>query len=121
MAEWLRGPNSNSGVSDQQSVGSIPSRDTCVLKQDTSPLLRPSDGTLSCRSNVLCNACKRTQCTYRKEKVCAPVFLVRLAANCATAPCEALHGAIRIRSHNSNIVPHLAGNTVCYSARSVTG
>ena len=23
----------------------IPSRDTCVLKQDTSPLLRPSDGT----------------------------------------------------------------------------
>ena len=32
---------SNSGVSDQ---GSNPSRDTCVLKQDTEPLLRPSDG-----------------------------------------------------------------------------
>ena len=44
---------------------------------------------------------------------------VSSTANCATAPCKALHGAIRIRSHNSNVVPHLAGNTVCYSARSV--
>ena len=35
MAERLRLLNSNSGVSDQQSVGSNPSRDTCVLKQDT--------------------------------------------------------------------------------------
>ena len=34
-SESLRAPNSNSGVSDQQSVGSSLSRDTCVLKQDT--------------------------------------------------------------------------------------
>ena len=58
MAERLRAPNSNSGVSDQQSVRSNPeSRDTCVLKQDTSPLLCPSDGTLSQWSHVLCNTC----------------------------------------------------------------
>ena len=35
----------NSGVADQQSEGRSPSRDTCVLKQDTGPLLCPSDGT----------------------------------------------------------------------------
>ena len=35
VAERLRAPNSNSGVSDQQSVGSSPSHDTCVLKQGT--------------------------------------------------------------------------------------
>ena len=35
MAERLRPPDSSSGVSDQQSVGSSPGRDTCVLKQDT--------------------------------------------------------------------------------------
>ena len=29
----------------QQSVGSSPGHDTCVLKQDTEPLLCPSDGT----------------------------------------------------------------------------
>ena len=29
--------NSNSGVSDQQSVGSSPSWEACVLKQDTKP------------------------------------------------------------------------------------
>ena len=45
VVERLRALDSNSCVSDQQSVGSNPSRDTCVLKQDTEPLLRPSDGT----------------------------------------------------------------------------
>ena len=39
------------------------------------------------------NACKRTQCTYRKEKGFAPVFLAGLTAYCATAPCKPLHGA----------------------------
>ena len=41
-AERLRATNSNSGVSDQQGVVHIPSHDTLVLKQDTSPLLRTS-------------------------------------------------------------------------------
>jgi hypothetical protein len=44
MAEGLRAPNSNSVVSDQQSVGSSPCRNTSVLKQVIKPLLRPSDG-----------------------------------------------------------------------------
>ena len=35
MAEWIRAPDSSSGVSVQQIVGSNPGRDTCVLKQDT--------------------------------------------------------------------------------------
>ena len=35
-------------------------------------------------SHVLCNACKRTQCTYRKEKRFSPVFLA-VAAICAIA------------------------------------
>ncbi len=35
VAEWIRSLDSSSGVSDQQSVGSSPGRDTCVLKQDT--------------------------------------------------------------------------------------
>ena len=34
---WLTAPDSSSGVSNQQSVGSSPIRDTCVLKQDTKP------------------------------------------------------------------------------------
>ncbi len=34
-AERIRALDSGSGVSDQQSVGLSPSRDTCVLKQDT--------------------------------------------------------------------------------------
>ena len=38
---------------------------------------------------VLCNACKRTQCTYRKEKGLAPVFLA-VAAIRAVAPCKPL-------------------------------
>ena len=44
MAEGLRATNSNSVVSDQQSVGSSPCRNTSVLKQVIKPLLRPSDG-----------------------------------------------------------------------------
>ena len=35
-------------------------------------LLRPSDGTLSCRSRVLCNARKRTQDTYREREGACP-------------------------------------------------
>ena len=35
VAERLRAPNSSSGDSVQQSVGSNPSRDTCVPEQDT--------------------------------------------------------------------------------------
>ncbi len=35
VAERIRALDSSSGVSDQQSVGSSPGRDTCVLKQDT--------------------------------------------------------------------------------------
>ena len=91
----------------------IPSRDTCVL-------LRPSDRTLSRWSSVLCNACKITQCTYRKEKGFAPVFLVRSTANCATSSCKVLYMVLsELGFVIQTIVPHLAGNTVCYSARSV--
>ncbi len=44
MVEWFK---ASSGVSDQQSVGSSPGRGTCVIEQDTLPLLlRPLDGTL---------------------------------------------------------------------------
>ena len=51
MAQQLRAPNSSSGVSDQQSVGSSPGCGTCVLEQDDLPYLQcPSDGTLSRRS-----------------------------------------------------------------------
>ena len=50
----------------------IPSRDTCVPKQDTSQLLRPSAGTLSRWYHVLCSACKRTQCTYLKKEGVRP-------------------------------------------------
>ena len=59
----IRTPDSSCTVSDQQSVGSSSGRDTCVLMQDT------SDGKLSCRSFVMCNASKMAQCTYHKEKV----------------------------------------------------
>ncbi len=40
--------------------------------------------------SVFCNVRKRTQCTYRKEKGFAPIFLVWLAAYCATSPCKPL-------------------------------
>ena len=32
MNQWLKAPDLNSGVSDQQSVGSSPSHNTCFLK-----------------------------------------------------------------------------------------
>ena len=35
VAEWSSALDSSSGLSDQQSVGSSPVLDTCVLKQDT--------------------------------------------------------------------------------------
>ena len=35
VAEWIRTPNSSSGASVQQSVGSNPGRGTCVPEQDT--------------------------------------------------------------------------------------
>ena len=45
MAERLSTRDSNSGVSDLQSVGSSSDLNTCVLKQDANPLLvRPVDG-----------------------------------------------------------------------------
>ena len=47
MVEQLRAPDSSSGVSKQQSVGSSLGHCTCVFEQDTLPqLLCPSDGTL---------------------------------------------------------------------------
>ncbi len=52
MAEWSSTLDSSSGVSDQQSVGSSPTVDTCVLKQDTS-LLHPMDGTSKEPSHTL--------------------------------------------------------------------
>ena len=42
-----------------------------------------------------------------KEKGFGPVFLVWSEAKCATTPCYKM-----IRSHNSNVVSHLAGNNV---------
>ena len=45
-AECLRISDSSSGVSDQQSGGSSPDHDTCVLEHVTSPyLVCPLDGT----------------------------------------------------------------------------
>ena len=35
MTEQIRAPDSSFGVSEKQSLGSSPSCDTCVLKQDT--------------------------------------------------------------------------------------
>ncbi len=35
VAKRIRALDSSSGVSDEQSLGSIPDRNTCVLKQDT--------------------------------------------------------------------------------------
>ena len=65
---------------------------------------------------MLCNAYKRTQCTYRKEKGFAPMFLVRSSATCATAHCKTLHCAIRIRSHNSKRSP-TSGRKYCMLQR----
>ena len=65
-----------------QSVGSSPSCDTCVFEQDT-----PCDSSfgwdVKSLVRVLCNARKRTQCIFRKDKGFA-----RLTAYCATALCK---------------------------------
>ena len=53
--------DSSSGVSDQQSVGSNPSHDTCVLKQDTSPSLLSFPMGRKAIGPVLCNAHNITQ------------------------------------------------------------
>ena len=44
MVEWITAPNSSSGVSVQQSVGSTPSRDTRVPLQDTFNCFSPPMG-----------------------------------------------------------------------------
>ena len=57
----------------------------------------------------------QTACPWRvfwKTTTQIQHFLCYRPDRCATAPCKTLHGAIRIRSLDSNIVPHLAGNTV---------
>ena len=68
MAELLRAPNSNSGVSDQKSVGLSPSRDTCVLSKTLNSCFvlrtgRKAAGPVCCviHVNDPCN-------TYRLEK-----------------------------------------------------
>ena len=53
VAEFVRAPDSNSGVSDQQSVGSNPHLDTCVLISKTLHHHCPSKRTLSRGSRVL--------------------------------------------------------------------
>ena len=76
-------PNSNSVVSDQQSVGS---NHTCVLRHLT---IASSFG-WDIKPLVPC-VVQRTQCTYQKEKGFAPVFLA-VAVVCAVAPCKPLFG-----------------------------
>ena len=72
--------NSNCGVSDQQSLGSSPSRGTCVLKQDHLNIASSFGWDVKPSVPCFCNA---------------QMFLVGLAAYCATAPCKPLHGAIK--------------------------
>ena len=82
MAEGLRAPHSNSGVSDQQSVGSNPSAVTLAsLSRTLSHFFvlqmgRKAVGPVCCVTHV-----KRTECTYQKEKGFTPVFLA-MAAEC---------------------------------------
>ena len=54
---------------------------------------------------VLCDARKITQCTYLEEKGFTMVFLVWLAAYCATSPCfnTIIRCYVKYRSHT---VPH---------------
>ncbi len=58
VAKQLRVPNSSSGVSDQQSVGSSPDHGTCVLEQETLSYLF----IFTCTR--IGSARKRTQNTY---------------------------------------------------------
>ena len=71
MTERLRAPNSNSGVSNQQSVGS-------------NQIGRKAVGPVCCVTHV-----KEPCACYRKEKGAASVFLA-VAAECAVAPCKLL-------------------------------
>ena len=59
VVEHLVTPNLSSGVSDQQSVGSSPSLDTCAFKKDTIPSLGWEVKLLVLC--VLCNARKSTK------------------------------------------------------------
>ena len=73
QVEHLVTPNLSSGVSDQQSVGSSPSLDTCAFKKDTIPSLGWEVKLLVLC--VLCNARKSTKLHFiTKEKGFAPVF-----------------------------------------------
>ena len=90
VAKRLRASNSNSGVSDQQSVGSNPQPwHLCPLKARHLTIASSFRWDVKPLSHVLCYTCKRTQCTYRKEEGFAPVFLA-VAALCAVAPCKPL-------------------------------
>ncbi len=93
MSEWIRAPDSSSGVSDQQSVGSSPGRDTCVLKKDSLNhycyVLRmgcKAVGPVCCVMHV-----KEPSTLIVKRRGSPLCFLVWLAAHCATAPCKPLH------------------------------
>ena len=44
LTEWLRTLDSNSGVSDQQSVGSSPGHGSCCFERDTLPIVDLSVG-----------------------------------------------------------------------------
>ena len=59
--------------------------------------LSPLDSSFgaSDQQSVLCNPINRAQCTYRKQKEFASVFLVWLVANCTTAPYKPLHDALK--------------------------
>ncbi len=83
MAERLRAPESSSGVSDQQSVGSSPGHGTCVLEHDALPLLLClSDGTVSRRFPALGLVVhvKEPRTPIMEELGLTPVFLVHIAS-----------------------------------------
>ena len=71
VAEQLRAPNSNSGVSDQQSGRFESPAVTLVSLSKTHCFVlqmgRKAVGPMCC-----VNACKRTQCTYRKREGVRP-------------------------------------------------
>ena len=90
MVQRIRVPDSSSGVSDQQSMGSSSSCGTCVLEQDTLPqLLCPTDETLSrSRSCVLGFVLhfKKTQITYRG----------RVAVNSSVSSLNSKHPCLQV-------------------------
>ncbi len=126
MAERSSAPDSSSGVSDQQSVGSSPGLDTCVLEQDTQQsLFHPLDGTSSHRSRSLGNARKELGGTYCywegfQEQKCSPngnisqdnwcaikVNGVRSGPKNMLIPCffQTLHGKTRVKSFKNGVLP----------------